>query len=477
MRLIFLFLTVIGLMIQGPAIVGTSAKPTQNIPMVTAKVDERVELLSIVARLAGYEEYVNHEFKSYVSDVERHFGAYRNHPAVELARKLRKDRGVSHDAVMAMAIHLNPPPELTPRIPFTATAPERRWGKEEGEKFATLLQRFYRETDAAAFFKAHAEMYRTAEERFQQLLTKVDFGWYKRFYGELPQGDFHLCIGLLNGGGNYGPKVVFPHGREDLYAVIGTWQFDSAGLPLYDERNLSTIIHEYNHSFINPLVYAHERYLKDSGPKIYPYVGAEMRSLAYGTWQIMTLESLVRAAVIRYTIEHEPDAAKQRNAIIAQRNLGFIWMEDLVNLLDKYEKYRDTYRKFSSFMPVIVNFYKDLAPGIEQRVASFNALRPTVLSTSPFANGAQDVDPGITEVTFTFDRPLEPKGISIDLGPGGITQFPIRKVIGFGEEGKTLTLQLKMQPASDYEFILTERSFKTRDGYPLRPFTMKFKTR
>ncbi len=469
---------IIGILLaQATVINGAYAGSPQNAPAVRAKVDRRVELMSIVARLAGYEEFVRNDFKSYVADVESHFAKFRDHPAIEFAKKIRRDRSVSYDAVMSMAVHLNPPPALTPRVEFSDLAPDKRWGKEGAASFAGLLQRFYKDADCESFFTAHDEMYRIAEERFQQLLTKVDFGWYRRFYGELPAGEFHLLIGLLNGGGNFGPKVVLPDGREDLYAIIGTWRFDEAGVPVYDDRLLPTIIHEYNHSFINPLVYASEKGLQESGRKVYLPVEAEMRRLAYGTWQTMMLESLVRAAVIRYVIEHDQNAENQRKRIIDERNIGFVWMEDLVGLLGRYEAERKTYPKFREFMPEVVKFYDVMANRIDGFVAEFNSRRPSVLTTAPFANGAQDVDPSITEITFTFDRPLEPKGVSINFGPGGPAQFPIVKVVGYGEDGKTLTLQLKMNPATSYEFILTEQSFRTRDGYPLRPFTMKFRTR
>lgn len=465
------------LLVQSLTSVGLHLEVGQSAPVVRATVDERVELMSIVARLAEYDEYSSNDFQSYVSDVNRHFDKYRNHPVVEYAKKVRRDGGVSYDAVMSMAVHLNPPPSLTPRIPFTTLVPDRRWGKENSEKFSMLLQHFYKDADCATFFNAHAGLYRTAEERFQQLLTKVDLGWYKRFYGELPQGDFHLLIGLLNGGGNFGPKVVFADGKEDLYAIIGTWQIDSDSLPVYDDRLLSTIIHEYNHSFINPQVYANEQQLKDAGEKVYAPVAGEMKRLAYGTWQTMMLESLVRAAVVRYTIEHENDEQKQRDMIFAERNIGFIWIEDLVKNLGEFEKSRDAYPTFRSYFPEIVKYYNALAPQIDARVKSYNAQRPSVASTEPILNGAQDVDPDITQLTFTFDRPLEPKRVSINFGPGGPAQYPIVKVVGYADEGKTFTVQLKMKPASTYEFILTEKGFRTREGFPLRPYTMKFRTR
>jgi hypothetical protein len=50
-------------------------------------------------------------------------------------------------------------------------------------------------------------------------------------------------------------------------------------------------------------------------------------------------------------------------------------------------------------------------------------------------------------------------------------------VVGFSEDGRTFTLKIKMKPDHEYEFIITDNSFKSADGYPLKPYEVKFKTR
>jgi hypothetical protein len=113
----------------------------------------------IVARLAGYEEYVNNSFKLYAADVDGYFGKYRQHPAVEFAKKVRASNQIGFDAVMAMAVHLNPPPSLAPRVPFTDQAPDPRWGRDAAEQFAKLLQQFYRDADCERFFRSHRRLW------------------------------------------------------------------------------------------------------------------------------------------------------------------------------------------------------------------------------------------------------------------------------------------------------------------------------
>jgi hypothetical protein len=444
---------------------------------IQAKVDRRVELLSIVARLAGYEEYVRDDFKLYADDVDKYFEKHKGHPVIKFAEKIRSSNDIGFDAVMSMAVHLNPPPALTPRVPFSDQKPDKRWGKDTAEQFARLLQQFYKDADCESFFSGHASLYKIAQDRFQQLLNTVDFGWYKRFYGEVPAGTFNLYIGLLNGGGNFGPKVVHPDGKEDLYAIIGTWQMDSEGLPKYDDKNLPTIIHEYNHSFINHLVYANEPQLKTAGEKIHPPVAEKMRKLAYANWQTVLVESLVRAAVVRYLFEHESQMPTVYKELTHERNIGFLWINELSTLLGTYENSRNQYTTFRSFFPLVIAYFNDFSKRIDYEAGKFEELVPRVAAMSPFANLSQDVAPSITQITFTFDRPLDTKaGVSINYGSGGKEHFPIEKPIGYNETGSTYTVRVKLKPDWDYEFVLTGLAFRTKDGYPLQPYTVKFKT-
>ena len=123
-----------------------AAGRNDNSNLSLPKIDKRVELLSIVFRLAGNYEYNMDMFKNYVKDIHDYFDKYKDHPLIVFASKLRDTRGVGFDAVMKMAVHINQPPELNPIIPFTSMVPEPRWGKEDAEKFIELLKQFYIDT-------------------------------------------------------------------------------------------------------------------------------------------------------------------------------------------------------------------------------------------------------------------------------------------------------------------------------------------
>ena len=163
-----------------------AGQAVQSSPALVPQVDQRVELLSIVFRLAGNPEYNMNTLPAYSAEIDRYFAPYRNHPAVQMAGSLRNMKGVSFDAVMSMAISLSPPPELKPLVPFSAGFPDSRWGVDDANKFRAVLRDFYRDSHFAGFYASHQPMYQMAEQRFAATLAGLDLGWYPRFYGEKP---------------------------------------------------------------------------------------------------------------------------------------------------------------------------------------------------------------------------------------------------------------------------------------------------
>ncbi len=331
-----------------------------NYPL--PKVDKRTELLSIVFRLAGNFEYNDDVYRSYVSDIHGHFDKFKDHPLIAFAREMRDKNGVSFDAVQAMAIHLEQPPSLNPVIPFSAKIPERRWGQENADKFVGLLKQFYTDARCEEFFTAHDGLYKTAQERFMPVYEALDVTWYTRYYGEKPDGSLNIIIGLGLGGGNFGPKVVYPDGREATYAIMGTWSIDSTNKPFYPVDNcLPTLIHEFNHSFVNHLIKKNEKEFENAGTKLFNLVKAGMGSQRYTSWQTMMNESLVRASVIRYLLKHNPDGKAAKEQLISDFGRGFFWMKGLVETLGVYEKNRTQYPTLESYLPVLADFYSKVA--------------------------------------------------------------------------------------------------------------------
>ena len=74
---------------------------------IKVEASETVELMSIISRTAGFPEYCKDNGGQYTSDTETWFSAYGQHPAIAYIKELRKKYGISYDAVMSMAVHLD----------------------------------------------------------------------------------------------------------------------------------------------------------------------------------------------------------------------------------------------------------------------------------------------------------------------------------------------------------------------------------
>jgi hypothetical protein len=331
------------------------------------RVDPRVELMSLIFRLAGNPEYTQDRLPSYIQDVEKYFGAFRNHDAVQMAMQLRRSRGVSFDAVMSMALHVEDVDSMKERVPLEPVPKswDRRWTVEDTREFQNAVRSFVKDARFDGFFDAHQDLYRTAESRMEKVLDDHRvLDWFDGFFGARSGASFTVILGMMNGGACYGPRVVFPDGQEELYCVLGVWLKDRRGLPRFDRSILPTVVHEFCHSYINPLVNSHAGELEKAGEKIFSTVAEAMKRQAYPGWQTMMYESLVRACVVRYRLANEGEAAAERQ-IIQENTNRFFWMRDLSNLLGEYEADRGRYPNLDSFFPEIVKFFDTYATSLQ----------------------------------------------------------------------------------------------------------------
>jgi len=441
------------------------------------QVDPRVELLSIVARLAGFREFDRENSVSpYSRTVEARFGPLRMHAAVSTLQKLRAERGVSHDAIASFAVHLDSVESLKERVDF-ALPPERldpRWGGAAARAFLAELRDFATRSKAAEFFVEQRPFYAEVERRLAARLEQsVALPWFDKFFGAKTRGRCVAIPGLLCGGGNFGVGVRFADGTpEELTPVFGCWTFDDKGVPVFGEEYLPLFVHEICHSYTNPFVDRFEKELAPAGKSIHATCAAQMTAQSYGTWKTMVYESLVRASVVRCRYATEGEAAARSQAE-EEVNKGFRWVPELAALFGEYEKDRAKYATFEAFMPRVVAFFDTYAKALTERLAK----APKVVALSP-ENGATNVDPALTTIVITFDRAMKDKSWSV---VGSKADVPaISGTPRYDGACKQLTLTVKLEPGRSYRIGLNSarnQGFVSADGCVLEPVLYTFTTR
>jgi hypothetical protein len=323
------------------------------------RINQNVELLSIVFRLAGHPEYNSTKYETYTKRVAEHFAHHQPHPLIGYTQQLRQTQGISYDAVISMALSLDA--QLNPLVDFSKTPPDR-WNNESASEFTRLLKLFYQETRCVDFFKQNQTLFDSTAEHFQPVIGSFDTAWITKFFGESSSQKLKIIVSLGTGDHCYCVTNQTEKGKTQTYVVIGTWAFDGNGIPAYSKENcLPFVVHEYAHSFVNPLLAQYENEFEAYGNSLYPLVKDLMVGQAYGKWQIMLNEALVRAIVIKYLNDHNFNNNVIANTINQDKKMGFGWVTVLAKQLYIYEHQRSVYPTFEHYIPQLLDFYKNLS--------------------------------------------------------------------------------------------------------------------
>lgn len=439
----------------------------EKSPLKNAKVDPRMELLSIVFRLADAQEFKSEAFQSYVNDIDAHFSKHKNHELIHFIKEIRNEQGIGYDAVAKMAIHLSYP-DLQPIIAFSEKIPEERWGTnlDNTAHFVTLLQKFHQESNFQDFYNQHQNLYKTAEDRFNQnILNEIDLEWYPAFYGKVPNEDFTIVLGM-GFTGNFGVKLQVPNQKQVVYSILGTWDIDKQQNPIYTTENgyIETIIHEFNHSFVNYLQDNIQQDLKPYADQIYNLVQKDLITQAYGESITALNEGLVRAAVIEYLSSSKNANSKLKNEQIFFEvfDRKFYWVPDLVAALETYQNNRDIYPTLASYIPQIVQVYKAVAENplktFQQNTADVFTLPINTNSNSPKIvdflpnNNAQNIPTDTKEIVLSFDKEML-YNFNIDHPPYPYSPLPLDSV--------------KLSPDNRQMHLLLSRNLNENTAYGL----------
>ena len=277
---------------------------------VIPQVSENVELMSILSRIAGYPEYSMDAAGQYIKDMDIFFKDKTEHPAVLYMKELRNKYGISYDAVMSMAVHLENRDGILSLVEEETSTLDERWNDVDKDEFLSHLNSFYNEAKFNEFFKSHKDIYEKGIKSFQTNVTDYfNIDWYSGFYGGEPQENYSIIIGFCNGGGNYGANRQLKGQKKDVFAIVGYFVNDE-DVPMYNRRFLPTLIHEFNHSFINHYLDEdkypeHVKELESAATDLFNSSQWSMKMQAYGNWKTMINESVVRAAVVCYMLDNE----------------------------------------------------------------------------------------------------------------------------------------------------------------------------
>ena len=335
---------------------------------VPISVDPAVELVCVIYRLAEMPQYDVNALPRYIRKIEEHFGPHRDHPAVALAREFRQSYRINGSAPMALAVYLTAPPELNGRVPLSPRPEDLdpRWTEEAIARFREAARAFSRDTRFQEFWDGHEELYARSEKALKESLEGHEITpWLQDFF-DVKADAYTVIVGMQIGRGNYGMRRTREDGSAEFLSIIGAsspsrW----SGVPRFDESWLiRTVVHEFAHPFVNPIVHGNEELLKEVGEKLHAHLKDHMMRQGYSTWQHLWHEYLVRAVVLRH-LHHSGGEAGIPKLIEKDELQGFPKTELLAAALAEYEADRKNYPTLDHFLPRAVDCLEEILRSLE----------------------------------------------------------------------------------------------------------------
>lgn len=446
---------------------GVFANETASI---TVKADQRVMLVSIVARLAGwpggYTDPAGDD--PFVQAVDRHFERSKNHPLIEYARSFRADQYIGYDAIPQLAIMLDDPgPDMKAhRCPVY----NNKWTGEMLRKYIPLLGQFYVDADCAAFFDSQAALLEEDAEELRGLLKDFDPQWLRDFFGYEGEQTFTIVPTRLNSSMEFGAFTMTPDGMKDFLEVMPFRKGKSHN----SYQELVAVM--FNLYYIHTIMSEQVDDFREAGKRLLPLANKAAGQELNENWHSLLAKNLSSAISVRYMMAH--GASEEHCNKVMQLGLrsGYVLVPRLVGLLDTYETQRETYPNFGEFAPEILRFLQQYGDGNNTDI---QAQAPRVVKIDEFHNGSQDVDPGLTQITIRFDQPMMQDRYSIYTTPkGDKDRLPMKS--GHFVDSKTFILELDaLEPGHDYKFILKgkDAKFRSTAGISLEDCQVNFTTR
>ena len=287
---------------------------------VKPRVDYNTELIQTVIYLADVKDKTHQNIgnRYYCGEIDRRFEGYKNHAAVTVTRELIRNRNFNyirpHRAAVRFIDLLN--------------------GKDELTDWAKLIRQFEDDTNYRSFFSSLSDY-------FDRILAKVrscPLNDWKDYIEKYFRSHADLCLTVCPLDGNYG----FVVGKVAYVVRCEPYYDGDKEIPFSESAFAKGIAHEYAHCFVNPVVEANKSLIETHSAFFNKHTNMPG---FYNVDYAVINEYLVRAFTIRF-MERMGFYDFDIDGEYEQQRQTFIFIDDFVGALKRYERSNDSFEKF-----------------------------------------------------------------------------------------------------------------------------------
>lgn len=333
----------------------------KSINGITITVDKRTMLLGIIMHISNYcklwkdsGQFDEAENKYLIEEIKIKFSKYRNEKIIKLFDELTEDGDFSFDAPLALFLQLDDSYKTDKLDDYVFT--DRLKGNKKIFEFIYGVSEFADKIGFDEYYEEHKDEYEKYVNSMAKAFESYDVGgFFKDYYGMEIHKRFNVnLIPFITRGAFscdtsdsiFSCLPIYSHSKkENLYDLEGN-----------EKYFLTLPIHEFSHGFVNPLTDNYK--LVDENTHLFDDIREEMSKQAYPTDVEIINEHIVRAITARSILYMHNDQEWYDREIERQKEMGFIYIEDIISSLEIYEKNRDKYNSFNDYYPEIIRVIK-----------------------------------------------------------------------------------------------------------------------
>ena len=285
----------------------------------------------------------------FVEDSIEVFKDYKDHSFIKMLSPMIK-KGYSYDAIPSSLYYFDEYFRLRNDIELDISILKRAGGKENLEDLLVHLKTFRMDSDFDSYFRENKELYLNMLKMGQDMVTtyKVD-DIIEEFYGKPIENATVTVTPFAQNA--YGCSLIRKDGVLEMHPTLSVYE--------NKEAFLSTLVHEFSHTYVNPLTTKHLE-LVDNTKVLYEPIKKIMSNQAYSNWETTINEHIVRAntAVMIRSILGQ---TAYENELNRNRERGFKYIDDVVESILYYKENRDVYSTLEDYYPEIMKVFESLA--------------------------------------------------------------------------------------------------------------------
>lgn len=331
---------------------------------LVVKANINTEVFYTIMNLSAYSAALRTtDYMPVYADMAARFAPYKEHPAVkelEAGGVLNWENGFSYNVPAQFPLYFTDLPEGRRKAEYSKEFLDRLnipgAGPGDLAKKAAYMDAywekvkdFYKVSSFGAYWEKENPRYAGFVSELYAVMPATDVvRLHEDYHANRSFSSFTVVASPLTlpSGGNYGLSVKSFGGDTAIYNIMSASRRGGFG----NAENAEMLsLHEFGHSFCNPVV---AKYYGEAAKYAFLRRGLSGRiDPAYGDWRSVMNELLVRAVHARLVLKLKGEAAARDFLWTEREHEGFAFIDDWYGLLAGYEADRTKYRTLYDIYP------------------------------------------------------------------------------------------------------------------------------